>query len=213
MARKPKESNIVPVLGTQLNTGRSLAGKKITLNTKKESFFGVDGTDIWLTPQNHWATVPENLDNVIYSRIQSAIEAGTIQIGDHFIPPIDREEKSLKDVYELIKASPANGLSKNARQKLISISRQGAYEGYTVKEVISFCLNKERSDKNRKDIIRILTEAYADNVGPEVMYQEPTEEEGIKKVTILSDGSAIFTNSKNEASAKIAPKEALDFID
>lgn len=187
-----KKENIQIQLGTDIDLIQLLsnkdryAGKEISLNCKASSFFGVG--NIWLTAKNYWCVVPSDLKKEEYNIIHSSINAGSIILGKKFIPPVTRTEDTLIEYFDLFARLPdTGGMHKTVRTKFKRLILIGEDRGWTAAEIINFCLEKEKKNKNRKFAITFLEDALVIYQGPATFYDPPDKEQGLKKVTITPE--------------------------
>jgi hypothetical protein len=188
----------------------SLQGKEISLNLKKESYFGVGS--IWLTPENYWCVVPDELSYADYTIIDKAIASGTLIIGKAYIPPVEKASNVLEKYWLLIEK---NGFdNKKAKTDFSMLIKRGVDSGWTALEIVNYCLDRENKGKRRKEIIRLLDQVAKNYEGPLRLYEPPDEAQGIKKVTINPDGSIkAVTNSGTEVAKPVAePAPPKDFV-
>jgi hypothetical protein len=176
----------------------SLVGKEISINLKEESYFGVG--PIWLTPENYWCVVPDNLSAADYNVIGNAIRSGKIVVGKTFIPPVDKVSNTLEKYWLMIER---NGFDhKNTKSEFSMLIRRGSDSGWTALEVVNYCIEKETKGRRRKEIIRLLEQVAKNYDGPLSLYDPPETAQGIKKVTISPDGSVKITKNSGEEVAK-----------
>jgi hypothetical protein len=188
----------------------SLQGKEVSLNLKKESYFGVGS--IWLTPDNYWCVIPNNLNSSDYEIIAKAISLGTLTLGKVYIAPIEKASNVLEKYWLLIER---NGFdNKKAKTDFSMLIKRGVDSGWTALEIVNYCLEKENKGKRRKEIIRLLEQVSKNYEGPLRLYEPPDEAQGIKKVTINPDGSIkAITNSGTEVAKPVAePAPPKDFV-
>jgi len=188
----------------------SLQGKEISLNLKKESYFGVGS--IWLTPDNYWCVIPDDLTLSDYEIIGKAISSETLTLGKVYIAPIEKASNVLEKYWLLIER---NGFdNKKAKTDFSMLIKRGVDSGWTALEIVNYCLDKENKGKRRKELIRLLEQVAKNYEGPLRLYEPPDEAQGIKKVTINPDGSIkAVTNSGTEVAKPVAePAPPKDFV-
>ncbi len=178
-----------------------LVGKTISINLKAGTYFGVG--DIWLTPDNYWAEVPDNLLAADYAVIERAIKAGTVQLGQHFIPPVEKASNTLEKYWLMIERRGFD--DKQVKADFSMLLRRGQDSGWTALEIVNYCIEKEQAGKRRKEVIRLLDQVAKNYDGPLRLYDPPDTAEGIKKVTVNPDGTVLITrNSGTEAAKPVA---------
>jgi hypothetical protein len=188
----------------------SLAGKEISINLKATSYFGIG--PIWLTPENYWCTVPDNLTYGEYDTIAKSIRNGTVVLGKVFIPPVEKASNILDKYWLMIER---NGFdNKKTKTDFSMLIKRGSDSGWTALEIVNYCLEKENSGRRRKEVIRLLEQVIKNYDGPLRLYEPPDREEGIKKVTITPDGTmTATTNSGTEIAKPVAePSPPKDFV-
>lgn len=188
----------------------SLVGKEISINLKKETYFGLG--NIWLTPDAYWCTIPDNMTPEQYNIIDKSLQAGTIVLGKVFIPPIDKASNTLEKYWLMIKESGLE--SKKAKSEFAMLIKRGSDSGWTALEIVNYCIEKETKGRKRKDVLRLLEQVAKNYDGPVRLYDPPDEAEGVKKVTINPDGSVkVTTNSGAEVAKPMAePLPPKDFV-
>lgn len=192
------ENVVITNVPTENVSSSSLAGKEISLNLKELSYFGIG--PIWLTPENYWCTVPDGLSRSDYNVIATALKAGKLSLGKTFIPPIDKASNTLEKYWLMIER---NGFDhKNTKSEFSMLIKRGSDSGWTALEVVNYCLEKENKGRRRKEIIRLLEQVAKNYDGPLSLYDPPDTAEGIKKVTVTSDGTVKITKNSGEEVAK-----------
>jgi len=176
----------------------TIIGKEISINLKATTFFGIG--DIWLTPDNYWAVVPDNLSDRDYAIILASLKAGTIKLGKQFIPPVDKASDVRERYWFLIERTGFE--TKASKQAFKDLMVRGTDDGWTAIEIANFCLDKENNGRKRKDVIRMLTKLVDNYDGPISLYDPPDSAEGIKKVTIKSDGTIVAETNSGKKVAK-----------
>jgi len=176
----------------------SLAGKEVSINLKEESYFGVG--PIWLTPENFWCTIPDNLSASEYDILAKSIKSGKLVLGKTFIPPVDKASNTLEKYWLMIER---NGFDhKNTKSEFSMLIKRGSDSGWTALEIVNYCLEKENKGRRRKEIIRLLEQVAKNYDGPLSLYEPPDTAEGIKKVTLTADGTVKITKNSGEEVAK-----------
>lgn len=180
-----------------------LAGKIISLNLKKETYFGI--SNIWLTPERYWATVPDNLSDQDYAIIAKSLEHNKLVLGKTYIPPIDKVSNICEKYWELLSKSGFD--SKDTKAAFSTLVRKGQDSGWTAVEIAQFCLEKEQKARKREGVVKLLTQLIKSYDGPIQLWDPPEESEGIKKVIVKSDGSleAITNSGKKVAKQMQTP--------
>lgn len=199
-----EQDNIVTVsIGSQ-TTKEKLAGKIVSINLKKTTYFGIP-EGIWLSPENYWVTIPDGLSADSYKIIESALRVGNLVIGKTYIPPVDKASNVKESYWMLIKDKGFE--AKEAKSKFTDLIRRGQDSGWTAIEIAKFCLEKENDGKKRKPVISLLEQLITQYRGPIQLYDPPDDAEGIKKVTINADGTVeAETNSGKKVANKVAAK-------
>lgn len=167
MARKSKENidqeidNIdmtVSINNTDYITN-SIKGKEISLNFKKESFFGVG--KIWLSSENHSCVVPEEISSADETIIKKAINSGVLILGNSFVPNISRDENVPIEYWDLIKSYGIRPTEESKSfKKFKYLIKYGIDRNWTAKEIIKICIENEKQYKNRKDVIKYLESVF-----------------------------------------------------
>lgn len=190
---------------------QNLAGKIISLNLKVDSFFGLEGSSIWLTPEKYWAEVPDNLSSRNYEIISNCIRIGKLVLGKVYIPPVDKVSNICEHYWALVEKTGFE--TKNTKSAFTTLLRKGQDSGWTAIEIAQFCLDKEKKSKNRKTVIDTLTQIVTRYNGPIQLYDPPDDAEGIKKVTIMGDGTMVGeTNSGKKVAKPMSPKPPDNFV-
>lgn len=211
MPRKPDKNivtqetdNIVSVsIGSQ-TTKEKLAGQIVSINLKKTTYFGLP-EGIWLTPENYWVKIPDDLSKDSYKILETSIRLGNLVFGKIYIPPVDKASNIKESYWMLIKDKGFE--SKEAKSKFTDLVRKGQDSGWTAIEIAKFCLDNENANKKRKQVITILDQLITQYRGPIQLYDPPDEAEGVKKVTIKPDGSVeTETNSGKKVANKVTAK-------
>jgi hypothetical protein len=178
----------------------NLIGKIISINLKKETYFGIG--DIWLSPENYWATVPDRFTDEAYEIIAKSLALGFIVLGKQFIPPVDKISNTLEKYWSFIDKTGFE--SKQAKAEFSSLARKGIDSGWTAVEIAQFCINKENKGKKRKEVLKLLTQLIQNYRGPIQLYDPPDSGEGLKKVIIKADGTIeAETNSGKKVAKRI----------
>ena len=185
----------------------SLAGQDISIDLTRRAYFGVG--DIWLSPDNYWCTVPDNMTSAQYAIIDSCLQNGSIHLGKTFIPPMNKASDVPEKYWVSIER---NGFdNKKAKADFALLLRRGHDQGWTALEIVNFCLEKERAGKNRKNILALLTQTSKYYDGPMTLWDPPDTKEGIKKVIIKPDGTVVATTNSGAEVAKslneVPPKD------
>lgn len=183
---------------TTASVKHSIVGKEISINLKVATYFGVG--NIWLTPENYWATVPDNLTSSEYDIIRKSLAAGSIVVGRQFIPPVDKASDVREKYWLMIDRTGFE--TKSAKKAFHDLLLKGIDDGWTAIEIANFCLDKENNTRRRKDVVRILTTMINNYDGPVSLYTPPDETEGLKKVTIKTDGTIVGETNSGKKVAK-----------
>lgn len=174
------------IIGTELQVQETkqslkerLAGKQISINLKENTFYGVG--PIWLNNETYWATIPHDLSNEEYRILAAGIRDNKIVFGKEFIVPIDKEEEK---VYELCKELRSlNFADISAKMKFINklkkIAEMPHYFGTSIPDLFDTLITEERNSKNRKISIDVLCSCRRIYRGPDKLYEQPSEREGI----------------------------------
>lgn len=179
----------------------SLIGKIISINLKKETYFGIG--NIWLTPENYWAEVPDGLSDQEYEMLARSLMTRTIVLGKQFIPPVDKVSNILEKYWSYIEKTGFE--TKQAKSDFTTLVRKGTDSGWTAIEIAQYCLEKENKNKKRKEVIKILTQLIQNYNGPVQLYDPPDHAEGVKKVIVKADGSIeAETNSGKKVAKPVA---------
>jgi hypothetical protein len=202
-------SNIRPALGTQFNSPAAyyndLIGKTISINLKHQNnlrerttYFGVG--DIWLTPKNYWATIPADMKSSDYKVIRNALNKGIVVLGKKYIPPIEKNKETVQDYVKLLSSSRIanNAVGVEIADKFKDLLKKKVVDGWTVSEIVSHCIAKERAGRSRDFVLRFLNEVNDMYDGPVKLYEDPDEAEG-KKVTIVFGSDAPEEKEKGPA--------------
>lgn len=183
-------------LGTQTSVN-TLVGKDITLNQKKESFVGVG--PIWLTPENYTIKIPEGMKDEDYTMLGKLIGDGTLVLGDHLVPPVDKTKDVLDEYWNKLSSNNIDNTTKfpeNAatRTKFLNLFRRGSDRNWGAHEIITFCLEKETKTKKRKNVIQFLEELKNSIAGPLSYYTPPSKP---------TDTESIIIDSENQQAIKV----------
>lgn len=216
MPRKQKEDttkeeiqNITPVLGSTLDknaskTSRtSLVGQTISINLKKDSYFGVG--DIWLTQKNYWAKIPAGLTPAAYEVIRRALSSGLIVLGKKYLPQVEKNKSTVDSFWKLIQDQKNNiSVHKTTIEQFRNLLKKQSVEGWTVTEIVSFCKAKERESKNREHVLLFLKNVADMYEGPITLTEEPSEQEG-KKTVLPQDNTEPYVHKDNSAAKHTGP--------
>lgn len=162
--------NISASVGAE-TSDTTLVGKKISLNQKVESFFGIG--NIWLSHKDYSATVPKDISAQHLQIIEAALKRGALVLGEVYIPPIDKDEKVLEEYWHLVKTYGLKG-SDESSPSMVAFRRlfkKGTDRNWTAKEVANFCLLREASYKNRLEVIRLLKDTHRYSTCPDTLLE------------------------------------------
>jgi len=204
--RKPKSASQGDIIasttigsGSTTSTSSSLVGQTISINLKRNSYYGVG--DIWLSPENYWATIPNGMSAQEYEIITNSLMSGTIVEGKIFIPPVDKISNIPEKYWSIIARTGFE--TKEAKNEFSALIRKGADSGWTAIEIAQFCLGKENAGAKRTRVVNLLTQLIKNYQGPIQLYDPPDNKEGIKKVTVKADGTV---EGETHSGKKVAKK-------
>lgn len=170
MSKQKKDTQPATVALGSDNTStpqrNNLIGKHISLNQKKETYFGVGG--IWLNGDNYTAEVPDGLSDEEYRVISASIADGTLVVGEAFIPPIDKFNSVREEYWQAVKAYGID--NKDVRQKFITLVRRNQDRGWTAYEIAEYCLQKEANYKKRAKEMLLFKQVIDNHSGPTSLY-------------------------------------------
>lgn len=196
-----------PILNFSVMAGgiNSLVGQVISINLKAGSYYGVEDTDIWLTPTRYWATVPEGLNEDAYDQIQKGLETGRVVLGKVFIPPVDKPAGVIDEYWAVVKS---NGIGEKTKAKFreIALRKNWIDRNYTFMEITLDCIKREQGSKHRSEVLAWLNMVLDQCEGPLRVYEPPDDAEGIKTITMTDDGSnEMVMETKDEDGNPVEP--------
>lgn len=195
--KQPAITDFVPPvvsLGStfKTETQQPLIGMQVTLNQKVETYYRVGS--FLLTDQLYTAKIPPGLSAEEYAIIYRSLTSGVLVKGDHLIPPIDKANSVLEEYFQIIN----NGYytrtndtqsSKEVKNKLTALLNRGSDRGWTGLEIFTYCKEKEKKGRKRRDTLAILDELIASYSGPLTLYEPPAKPDEVDKVVIDGDGT------------------------
>ena len=155
----------------------SYAGRKIALNQKVETFFGVGNKKIWLSPQNYTCVVPQDLTPEETEQLKTAIKQSKVLLdSDKYVAPIERSNDVLSEYFDFIKQYGLDIADKKSKSvaKFRQLVRMKIDRNWSAKEIIRFCIEQEKKYKNRDKIIRLLNNVLFNSDAPEFLL-DPTK--------------------------------------
>lgn len=169
------EEEVVALAGN-IGSIQNFAGTVISLNQKRQAFFGVGDTGrkeneskIWLTKDNWYCTIPEGLSAEEVDQLARALQMGIVKEGKHWIPPVDKVAGTCEKYAAVVLQ---NGPTKEAKQPFIDLVKTESTGGYTAQEILKFCQDAERKGRSRPEWIRWLQEAIDHCTGPEMLVED-----------------------------------------
>ena len=175
--KKIDSMDITASLGETSVSTINYVGRKITLNQKVETFFGIGNKKIWLSPNSYTCTVPDNLTNEELDVLRKAIDSKVVIIdSDAYICPIERSDEVLKEYFDYIKQYGLELSDKKSKSvaKFRQLVRIKIDRNWSAKEIIRYCIEQEKKYKNREKIIKILNNVLFNSDAPEFML-DPTK--------------------------------------
>lgn len=185
MARRTKEQILkdkeeAKMKGIEAKSNQSLgviaryAGIDISLNPKAGAYFGIgdagDKCKVWLDKENWTCVVPDTLSDTESMQLEGALNRGTIVIGKTYIPLLIKEEGIKEQYFEVIKH--AKGLTTQVKAPFIALVRMKQVGNWTPLEILTYCLNKERTTRARTEWISFIEEAIANYNGPDYLVED-----------------------------------------
>jgi hypothetical protein len=76
--------------------------------------------------------------------------------------------------------------------------------GWTVSEIVSMCVAKERAGRSRDFVLHFLKEVNDMYDGPVKLYEDPSDEEGKKVTIVFGDDTSI--EEEKESAKYVEPK-------
>jgi hypothetical protein len=188
---KPKNQPKILNIQSHIGPRSDIAGKTISINLKNTSMFGIG--DIKLTPQQYWATISHGMDANYYEVIQKALSMGNIVLGKKYIAPIDKDPKVLEKYWSVVRA---NGRGKQTVELFKKLVKTKIDSNYSLSEITSHCIDQEKANRNRKDVISFLEEAlsYADSNDLAIPKPYDDEEGKVDVMVDITQGVAIPKN-------------------
>lgn len=174
---KIESLDISSIMGSTSTATQSYAGRKIALNQKVETFFGVGNKKIWLSPQNYTCVVPENLTAEETDVLKTAISQSKVLLdSDKYIAPIERSDSVLSEYFDFIKQYGLDIADKKSRSvaKFRQLVRMKIDRNWSAKEIIRFCIEQEKKYKNRDKVIKLLNNVLFNSDAPEFLL-DPTK--------------------------------------
>lgn len=172
----PSTDSLEPSFGITATIGgkRPLVGEIISLNCRRESFFGAG--KIWLNSITYHAAIPSDISDKDLGMIQTALERGVLVKGKQYISPIEQDKKVLDEFASFLKlGNKPNEMPKLCKKLRDTIFARGA-GGYTAHEIIRHVIKVEAGGKNRPEWVQFLQKAILMCEGVDVSVPEPDHE-------------------------------------
>lgn len=172
----------------------------VSINLKMETYFGLGLRDggqkkLWLSPENYFDLVPEDLTDKEREQLGFAISSGKIVLGKVWIPPLDKD-KGVIDKY--VKAlSDSLGLTKEFKEKMVNLFRYKEEGNYTALEIYKAMLEKEEKTRSRPDFLTYLKDAINAYVGPVQLVEDFPDDPGNYSV-VIDDGVVVSSDRKEK---------------
>lgn len=188
----------------RLGVLNNLSNKYISLNPKKATYFGVkkskaNSWTIWLSPNQPYAIVPNDLSYEETQQITKGLSNGLIVPGKVKIPVID-QDKTVKTKYiNLIKK--ANSLDVITKKQFVELVKKNKEGGYTAMEIMVDALNVERTTRNRIEFVKFLEDGISYCTGPVSLVQDSFEEESDEEALIKKANDPDYQKPVNITSA------------
>jgi hypothetical protein len=180
----PRRKKTEPLL--QLGIINDHAGKEISINLKKRIYFGLGDNPnkkkLWLSPENWYTTLPDDLTPKEASMISQAIRSGDLIWGKTWIPPIDKDKKVMQRYLTLVKN--ARGLDQEFKDQMVALHRHKKDGNYTALEIFRKMLDQEVATKNRGNFISYLKEGISNYDGPVFLVEDFPDDPGNFEVAI-----------------------------
>lgn len=170
----------------------------VSINLKKTTYFGLGNDEgemkLWLSPENWFDKMPENLTNKEADQIAQGIADGRIVLGQVWMPPVDKKKEVLDKYVKLLSEYP--GLTPEFKEIIISLFRYKEEGNYTALEIFKAMLDKEKNTRNRPPFIAYLNDAIEAYVGPVQLVQDYPDDPENYKVTI--DAGVVIASDREE---------------
>lgn len=204
---KQEVTSVTVGSGTSTLPNRNnLIGQTISLNQKKEAYFGVGA--VWLTAEDYYCEIPDGLDNNDYQIIADSLADGTIVLGKQFIPPIDKLTSIREEYWQALKSYGIE--NKDVRNKFTVLLRKNQDRGWTAFEIAEYCLQKEQGYKKRSREMTLLSQIIDNWNGPKVIYDTHINDLGENMIEEPSPKRK--TSSANKSDMPELPKESKEAL-
>jgi hypothetical protein len=165
---------------------------------KAANYFGVgaERPKLWLSPENWCDRVPDNLNDKEAEQIANALRDKRIVLGKEWIPPLDKDEKVLeKYLNHLDSCIRADDKFKDPLKSLMLYKKEG---NYTALEIYRAMLAREKTKRNRPDVLQFLDEACNHYIGPVSLVEDYPDDPDNYKVTIDQSTMRVVDSTKKD---------------
>jgi len=171
-----QEIDITTISGDTIFNSITVKGKTVSLNFKAETFFGVG--PIWLDINKYSCVIPDTITTKQEEIIKTALKRGILIEGDKYYPRFTRNNDVLDEYWNVIKqyglASLGDGRDcKISFEKFKKLLKYGTDRNWTTKEIADHCIAEEKKYKNRKQVLKLLTELIKLTDAPDTLVPKP----------------------------------------
>lgn len=186
-AKVVKGAEAIEAKSTQaLGTINRYAGIQISLNPKAGAYFGIgdagEKCKVWLDKDVWTCTVPDTLSETEAIQLEGALNRGTIVIGKTYIPLLIKEDGIKEQYFKVIQS--ARGLTDQVKAPFIALVRMKQVGNWTPLEILTYCLDKERTSRARPEWISFIEQAIANYNGPDFLVEDFVGDPDEYEVTI-----------------------------
>lgn len=205
------KSGLKYIVGKKLGTLGIINNYKdqfVSINLKKATYFGLGENEdqskkLWLSPENYFDLVPDNLTNEEVEALGVAISDDKVVLGKVWLPPVDKDKKVIKKYLSML--SEATVLTEEFKEKIVSLFRYKEEGHYTALEIFKAMLDKEKKTRDRPTFVAYLNDAIGAYIGPVQLVQDYPDDPDNYSV-VIDDGVIVSTDRKEKPKA-----DALEF--
>jgi len=195
----------VEQLAAPLGRLDGFAGVVVSLNMEKQAYFGVGEPNkdmkLWLTSENWCAKVPQGLSESETKQIEWGLATGSIVQGKKWLPAV-RKVAGTKESYADI-VLKSRQMNDDAKRPFINLVRKESEGGYTALEILTHCLEQERSSRSRQVWIAFLQEAINHYEGPVQLVEDYPDDPENYEVFIDPNTKTVLADSKEGEKDKL----------
>lgn len=168
--------DITTISGDTIFNSITVKGKTVSLNFKAETFFGVGS--IWLDINKYSCVIPDTINPKEEEIIKNALKRGILIEGDKYYPRFTRNNDVLEEYWNVIRQFGLESMgSSNAYKisfnKFKNLLKYGTDRNWTAKEIANHCISEEIKYKNRKQVVKLLTELIKLTDAPDTLVPKP----------------------------------------